>query len=179
MSPLAPVLSTQEVAELLRLSDRSVLEMVKAGTLPAHRAPGRRRYHFLAEDVLAAIGVRAAAVPDGAPADGATRASPDERAPAPVDPCDVWGAAPARTGSADWPTRCVEQWLAMAADAGLSARAGGDGHRAVGGRAVGSVEIDGLTYRVLAGPRQRVRCVGDNGELGWSFIDSVWAEPVT
>lgn len=72
----------------------------------------------------------------------------------------------------------MEQWLALAAGAGLSAQTGDDCHRGVAGTGVGSVEIDGLTYRVLAGPRQRIRCVGDNGELGWGFIDSVWVEPI-
>lgn len=173
MTSLAPVLSTQEVAELLRLSDRSVLEMVKAGALPAHRAPGRRRYHFLAEEVLAAVTghIAAAGTSDAARSAPSPRGAPPVAAP---DPCDVWGAAPSR--SADWPQRCVERWLELAAVAGLVVRVQVVNDIVVG-RCAGTVVVDELRYLVLAGPRQRIRCVSDDGEPGWSLIDSVWVEP--
>ncbi|HVM02318.1 MAG TPA: helix-turn-helix domain-containing protein [Acidimicrobiales bacterium] len=163
VAPLPAVLSTQEVAELLRMSTRSVLEMVRAGTLPARRAPGRRRYHFLAEDVLAAVSHRPVAA-------GAVEA------PRPaLDPCEVWGAAPPRDGAA-WPRRCLERWVELAAAAGLVA-APDDAGVVSDPRGVAVVDVDGLAYEVLAGPRQRVRCVGEEGEPAWVLIDSVWVEP--
>lgn len=166
VAPLPAVLSTQEVAELLRMSTRSVLEMARAGTLPARRAPGRRRYHFLAEDVLAAVRPAAGRRPPAA-------VTPAE--PAPPDPCDVWGAAPSRDEPA-WPRRCVERWVEMAAAAGISATAS-SGRAASDDRGVGWVDVDGIAYEILAAPRQRVRCVGADGETAWILIDSIWVEP--
>lgn len=167
VAPLPAVLSTQEVAELLRMSTRSVLEMVRAGTLPARRAPGRRRYHFLAEEVLAAVSPTADRRPGAAP--------PLELAPAPPDPCDVWGAAPPRDVPR-WQSRCLERWVEMAASAGIHATAT-EGRPASDGRGVGVVDVDGIAYEVLAGPRQRVRCVDGDGEPAWMLIDSIWVEP--
>ena len=45
-------------------------------------------------------------------------------------------------------------------------------------RSTGAVDIDGLVYEVLAGPRQRTRYVDNDGEVRWGLIDAVWAEPV-
>ena len=168
VAPLPAVLSTQEVAELLRMSTRSVLEMVRAGTLPARRAPGRRRYHFLAEEVLAAVRPTADRPPPKA-------AAPVHAAPAPSDPCEVWGAAPSRD-LPGWESRCVERWVDMAASVGMHATAF-EGRDSVDRRGVGAVDVDGLTYEVLAGPRQRVRCVDGDGEPAWMLIDSIWVEP--
>lgn len=176
LAPLPPVLSTQEVATLLRLSTRSVLEMVKAGTLMAHRASGRRRYHFLTEEVLAAVsggaGGGAATLDPGKPS-----APGPARRDAPVDPCDVWGAAPSRTKN-DWPGRCLQRWLDFAVSAGLTP-APAPHRQARDHRAVGVVDVDGLAYQVLAGPRQRVHCLDAEGEPAWELIDSVWVEPLT
>lgn len=167
VAPLPAVLSTQEVAQLLRMSPRSVLEMVRAGTLPARRPPGRRRYHFLAEEVLAAVSPS----PDRHPPETAPPRAP---ASAPPDPCEVWGAAPSRD-LPSWATRCVERWVEMAASAGIHAAA--TEGRASDDRGVGVVDVDGIAYEVLAGPRQRVRCVDGDGEPAWMLIDSVWVEP--
>lgn len=171
LAPLPAVLSTQEVAELLRMSPRSVLEMVKAGTLRGHRPPGRRRYHFLAEDVLAVVsgrsnGLRPGHVqrPPSPPPNGA-----------PVDPCDVWGAAPARD-LPDWEGRCLARWVDMAVAAGLSPTAT-EGRGGSAERGVGTVDVDGIAYEILAGPRQRVRCLDADGEPTWMLIESVWVEP--
>ncbi|MGH9165072.1 MAG: hypothetical protein ACRDZW_06110, partial [Acidimicrobiales bacterium] len=95
---------------------------------------------------------------------------------APGDPCDVWGAAPSREGE-DWRTRWVQRWLELAATAGLAATpvARSDTGDA---RAVGVVDVDGLAYQVLGGPRQRVRYIDDEGEPAWGLIDSVWVVPL-
>lgn len=171
LAPLPAVLCTQEVASLLRLSTRSVLEMVRAGTLPAHRTAGRRRYHFLAEEVLAAVSGRALDQRDRA----ALPAARPEAPAAAVDPCDVWGSAPSRNAQ-DWAERCVERWVQLATAAGLVATVA-CGPEIPDPRGVGAVDVDGLTYAVLAGPRQRVRCLGDDGEPAWELIDSVWVDP--
>ena len=168
VAPLPAVLSTQEVAELLRVSTRSVLEMVRAGTLPARRAPGRRRYHFLAEEVLAAVRPTADRRPP-------TAVVPVVAPPARPDPCEVWGAAPPRD-LPGWESRCVERWVQMAAAAGIHASAL-VGKASVDHRGVGAVDVDSLTYEVMAGPRQRVRCVDGDGEPTWMLIDSIWVEP--
>lgn len=170
LAPLPAVLSTQEVASLLRLSTRSVLEMVKAGTLPAHRVSGRRRYHFLAEELLAAVSGRALDQRD------ATSCAPARPEPAPVDPCDVWGSAPSQDVE-DWAARCVERWVQYATASGLVARPACQ-QQNLDPRGVGAIDVDGLAYQVLAGPRQRVRCLGDDGEPAWELIDSVWVEPL-
>jgi hypothetical protein len=39
------------------------------------------------------------------------------------------------------------------------------------------VAVDDLTYRVLAGPRKRIRLVDDDGDARWHLIDAVWVEP--
>ena len=176
LAPLPAVLCTQEVAELLRLSPRSVLEMVKAGTLRAHRATGRRRYHFLADDVLSAVSGRAGAHAVEERPGGVVAPTPAGPSLAPVDPCDVWGAAPSGEGE-DWRTRWVQRWLDLSAAAGLSAIP--VAHTDTGdARVVGVVDVDGLAYQVLGGPRQRVRYLDDEGEPAWGLIDSVWVEPL-
>lgn len=45
-------------------------------------------------------------------------------------------------------------------------------------RSAGWVDVDGLCYEVLVGPRQRTRYVDDEGEVRWGLIDSVWVEPI-
>ena len=172
LAPLPAVLCTQEVASLLRLSTRSVLEMVKAGTLPAHRTSGRRRYHFLAEEVLAAVSGLALHQRDEAALPAPARPEPPAVA---VDPCDVWGSAPSRNAE-DWAARCLERWVQLATAAGLVATVGRY-PKVPDPRGVGAVDVDGLAYVVLAGPRQRVRCLGDDGEPAWELIDSVWVDP--
>lgn len=168
---MPPLLTTGEVAELLRLSNRSVLAMVRSGTLRAHRSAGHRRYHFLAEDVLAAVTGRE---PDDA---APSAVAGEDRVPvAPADPCEVWGPAPLRDGD-DWGQRCLDRWVAMASAAGLDAVIDVD-DAAVDARAVGVVDVEGLRYQVLAGPRQRVRCLDDDGEQAWTLLDSIWVDPL-
>lgn len=47
-----PILSTAQVAELLDLNPRTVLNMAGDGRLPASRLPGSRKFHFLLEEVI-------------------------------------------------------------------------------------------------------------------------------
>jgi hypothetical protein len=42
----------------------------------------------------------------------------------------------------------------------------------------GQVDVDGLLYEVLVGPRQRTRYIDDEGEVRWGLIDAVWVEPL-
>ena len=183
---LPPVLSTEEVAELLRLNVKTVLAMARDGRLPAHRLPGARKVQYLASEVLATL----AKAPAGDSSDGVEAglvvaavnggASPPAP-PGEVDPCDVWAAAPADLMDPGWEQRCSAHWIELATRHGLSpvgmaspASAGnGAGHRTAA-----RVEIDGLAYEIRVGPRQRTRYVDDDGDVRWGLIDAVWVEPV-
>ncbi len=176
---LPPVLSTEEVAELLRLNARTVLAMARDGRLPAHRLPGSRKVQYLASEVLDAL----ARAPAGDDTDDAYLvSSPPVLAvvpePGDVDPCDVWGAAPAQGAGHDHRERCRDHWTELARCRGLSpievtAAIGHVGDQ----RSAGVVEIDGLLYEVRVGPRQRVRYLNDDGDVCWGLIDAVWVEP--
>ena len=50
-----PILNTAQVAELLDLNSRTVLNMAGDGRLPASRLPGSRKFHFLLEDVISTL----------------------------------------------------------------------------------------------------------------------------
>ncbi len=50
-----PILNTAQVAELLDLNARTVLNMAGDGRLPASRLPGSRKFHFLLEDIIATL----------------------------------------------------------------------------------------------------------------------------
>jgi len=179
---LPQVLTTKQVAELLGLHPRSVLVKVKEGRLPAYRLPGSRKLQYVTSEVLATLGRAPAAVLPVTAAPVATTVATPVAAPAPADPdpCDVWGAAPALSPGEDWHERCRTHWIGLARGAGLSPV---DVTYAEQGtfrdnRSTGAVEIDGLVYEVLVGPRQRTRYVDDDGEVRWGLIDAVWAEPV-
>jgi hypothetical protein len=50
-----PILNTAQVADLLDLNPRTVLNMAGDGRLPASRLPGSRKFHFLLEDIIATL----------------------------------------------------------------------------------------------------------------------------
>ena len=50
-----PIVTTAQVAELLDLNVRTVLQMAADGRLPASRLPGSRKVHFFLEDILDAL----------------------------------------------------------------------------------------------------------------------------
>ena len=182
---LPPVLSTEEVAELLRLNVKTVLAMARDGRLPAHRLPGARKVQYLATEVLATLakapaGDSSDAEPplDVAVVNGGGGSTPP---PGEVDPCDVWAAAPADPVDPGWEQRCSAHWIELATRHGLSPVASASANSAgagAGHRAAGRVEIDGLAYEIRVGPRQRIRYVDDDGDVRWGLIDAVWVEPV-
>ena len=47
-----PILTTAQVAELLDLNSRTVLNMAGDGRLPASRLPGSRKFHFVLDDII-------------------------------------------------------------------------------------------------------------------------------
>ena len=47
-----PILNTAQVAELLDLNGRTVLNMAGDGRLPASRLPGSRKFHFILDDII-------------------------------------------------------------------------------------------------------------------------------
>lgn len=47
-----PILNTAQVAELLDLNSRTVLNMAGDGRLPASRLPGSRKFHFVLDDII-------------------------------------------------------------------------------------------------------------------------------
>jgi excisionase family DNA binding protein len=171
---LPVVLDTAGVAELLGLSPRTVLLMARDGRLPARRVPGGRKYQFLTDEILDAL------APDGSvrPNLAAPHSPiPSQRPPDDADPCDIWGAAPAPRGPG-WALDCLRHWLSLAGDAGLEVSCITPPSPESRGPRVGVVSVDGLTYRVLAGPRKRIRLVDDDGDMRWELVDSVWVEPV-
>lgn len=54
-SAYPPILNTAQVAELLDLNPRTVLNMAGDGRLPASRLPGSRKFHFLLEEIIATL----------------------------------------------------------------------------------------------------------------------------
>ena len=51
-SAYPPILNTAQVAELLDLNSRTVLNMAGDGRLPASRLPGSRKFHFVLDDII-------------------------------------------------------------------------------------------------------------------------------
>lgn len=171
---LPPVLTTQQVADLLGLTPVTIRQMVKDGRLLARRVPGSRKFMFLAEDVAELLRSSVVTMDDNA-----TPSRVDELAPAAppsVDPCDIWGAAPTADGHVDFGSRCLQRWLDLAAERGVVPDEVYDGNGAANGY-VGEVVIDGLGYIIRHGRRQRVLIVDDDGADRWELIDSVWVEP--
>ena len=162
------VMSMEEVVEVLGLSATTILRLVRGGHLQAHRPPGRRKWLFRADEVLAAISSWPAE-DDGAadqlrlsPAAGTW--ADGER----VDPTTVWCPASADDGEKSQLEQNAAAWLDAARRSGLEPVA----------VTLTEVEIGGLVYELRSGPRERVRVVDDDGEEAWQFIDAVWAEPI-
>lgn len=174
---LPPVLTTQEVSELLNLNVRTVLAMAQDGRLPAHRLPGSRKIQYLTTEILATVARCSLAES----ANGQQAESPvaERMTRAEVDPCDVWCAAPTR-GAEDSPRGYVLHWIELARKAGLSPIDVTSAHLGpvAGCHQVGAVDIDGLVYEVRVGQRQRTRYVDDDGEERWGLIETVWVEPL-
>lgn len=175
---LPPVLSTEEVADLLRLNARTVLAMARDGRLPGHRLPGCRKVQYLAAEVLAAVANAPGIEETDSREPNGSVARQD--LPVEVDPCDVWGAAPSWEPTEDWRPRCRSHWVELASHAGLPTVIASDDIRGVDAdeRSAGRVDVDGLIYDVLVGPRQRTCYIDDEGEARWGLIDAVWVEPV-
>ena len=173
---LPPVLSTEQVAELLNLNSRTVLAMVKDGRLPAHRLPGSRKIQYLTAEILATVARAPAELgEEDASVPTAAAAPPSE-----ADPCDVWGAAPTAQSGEDWQERCRSHWIQLGRKTGLSPVDVTHLHEVAttDDRSAGVVDINGLRYEVRVGPRQRSRYVDDEGEVRWGLIDAVWVEPL-
>ena len=49
------LLTTAQVAKLLQLNPRTLVELVNAGLIPAFRVPGMRQYRFFRQKVLDAV----------------------------------------------------------------------------------------------------------------------------
>ena len=172
---LAPVLSTEEVAELLRLNPKTVLAMARDGRLPAHRLAGCRKVQYLTSEILAAVSDAPGIEETNPPSSHGDRSG--RTAASEVDPCDVWGPAPA--GLDD--DQLCQHWVELARVAGLSPVPTSDRPPLAEhpSRSAGLVAMDELVYNVLVGPRQRTRYVDDDGEFRWGLIDAVWVEPLS
>lgn len=177
VQPLAPVLSAEEVTELLGLSPPTLRRLVKDGHLRAHRLPGGRKWVFRADEVLESVGSWPAgddgegehdrlAGPVPVPDQIEHPLSDDQPA---VDAANVWCPAPPKSeDSAAHAQQCAAAWLDAAQRAGLAASL------------VGStlVDVGGSAYELRVGPRERVLVVDDDGEEAWQLIDAVWVESV-
>jgi excisionase family DNA binding protein len=49
---VAPVMDSQELAELLSASDQVIRTWAREGVIPSHRAPGARKLKFLRHEIL-------------------------------------------------------------------------------------------------------------------------------
>lgn len=47
-----PVMDSQELAELLSASDQVIRTWAREGVIPAHRAPGARKFKFLRHEIF-------------------------------------------------------------------------------------------------------------------------------
>lgn len=171
MQPLAPVLSAEEVTELLGLSPPTLRRLVRDGHLRAHRLPGGRKWVFRADEVLESVGSWPAddeddngEVPEPATTDAVVQGA---TAQSPIDVAAIWcPAPPAVDGVSSRADRCAEAWLDAARRAGLEPSLIG----------VTRVDVAGDAYELRVGPRERVLVIDDDGEEAWQLIDAVWAE---
>lgn len=171
MQPLAPVLSAEEVTELLGLSPPTLRRLVKDGHLRAHRLPGGRKWVFRADEVLESVGSWPA---DDEEDDGVALppAPPDPvvQSPAvqtPIDVTAIWCPAPPDVADGEsHKARCAKAWIDAARRAGLKPTL----------VEATRIEVASDTYELRVGPRERVLVIDDDGEEVWQLIDAVWAE---
>ena len=170
---MAPVLSAEEVTELLGLSPPTLRRLVKDGHLRAHRLPGGRKWVFRADEVLESVGSWPAdddedqAVAEQSPVEVAEPVDQLPTEPAPVDVTAIWCPAPPDVDAGDSQSeRCAEAWIDAARRAGAQPTL----------TEATRVEVAGDTYELRVGPRERVLVIDDDGEEAWQLIDAVWAE---
>lgn len=83
--PENPVLTSEEVAELLGVSPKTVVNMAKNGRLPARRIPGTRRYLFFEREIFEVLEASKVAPEDGSEEPAEPEDEPvAEAAPAPA-----------------------------------------------------------------------------------------------
>lgn len=171
VQPLAPVLSAEEVTDLLGLSPPTLRRLVKDGHLRAHRLPGGRKWVFRADEVLESVGSWPAddeedqAVAEQSPAEVAELVDQLPTEPAPVDVTAIWCPAPVDDGESH-SQRCAQAWIDAARRAGVQPTL----------MEASRVEVAGDTYELRVGPRDRVLVIDDDGEEAWQLIDAVWVE---
>ena len=170
MEPLAPVLSAEEVSELLGLSPPTLRRLVKDGHLRAHRLPGGRKWVFRADEVLESVGSWPADdederdAPQQAPSDAVVQLPSVQSS---LDVTAIWCPAPPDVDAGESHTeRCAEAWIDAARRAGLDPTLVEESR----------VEVGGETYELRVGPRERVLVVDNDGEEVWQLIDAVWVE---
>ena len=78
--PENPVLTSEEVAELLGVSPKTVVNMAKNGRLPARRIPGTRRYLFFEREIFETLEASKVG-PGDDPEEDAETAEPAEEEP--------------------------------------------------------------------------------------------------
>ena len=173
MQPLAPVLSAEEVTELLGLSPPTLRRLVKDGHLRAHRLPGGRKWVFRADEVLDSVGSWPAddedepMVPEQLPAEAAELVDRLPTETPPVDVTAIWCPAPPDVDDGESHSeRCAEAWIDAARRAGAQPTL----------IEATRVEVAGDPYELRVGPRERVLVIDDDGEEAWQLIDAVWAE---
>lgn len=174
MQLLAPVLSADEVMELLGLSPPTLRRLVKDGHLRAHRLPGGRKWVFRADEVLESVGSWPSddeddgEAPEQVPTPPVDQVVPLPTEQMPVDVAAVWCPAPPDVVAGEsYGGRCAEAWIDAARRAGLDPTP----------VSATRVDIAGEAYELRVGPRERVLVVDDDGEEAWQLIDAVWAEP--
>ena len=76
-----PILTTAQVAELLGLSTRTVMNMAADGRLPARRLPGARKYQFFHKEIIEVLDANPV-VPEPPPAKAPTKKTTAKSQPA-------------------------------------------------------------------------------------------------
>lgn len=172
MQPLSPVLSAEEVTDLLGLSPPTLRRLVKDGHLRAHRLPGGRKWVFRADEVLESVGSWPAddeddpVAPEGQPAEAVRLVDQLPTETTPVDATAIWCPAPPELDGDSHSERCAQAWIDAAR------RAGAEPTLIEATR----VEVAGNAYELRVGPRERVLVIDDDGDEAWQLIDAVWAE---
>lgn len=50
-----PILTTAQVADLLDLNPRTIMNMANDGRIPASRLPGSRKFHYFLDDIISVL----------------------------------------------------------------------------------------------------------------------------
>lgn len=165
---LPAVLGMEDVVQLLGLSAATVRQLVKDGHLRAHRPPGGRKWLFRADEVLNNVSSWSwGEEENGGQLPSSPTTDPEPGEDAGVDPTTIWcPSPPVKDGETATVESCAAAWLDAARRSGLQPVA----------VSAKEIQLQGRSYELRSGPRQRVLVVDEDGEDVFQLIDAVWVE---